>query len=60
MIYDIGGTQKRALEEDIEELKEKYGILPECLLCARFCKNYNAPNLSLFVCHDKKKLDKSI
>lgn len=55
MIYDIGGTQKRALEEDIEELKEKYGILPECLRCARNCKNYNAPNLTYFKCLDKEK-----
>ena len=55
MIYDIGGVLYKDLLETIEDSKEKYGILEECLRCARFCKQYDAPNLSMFFCTDFKK-----
>ena len=50
MIGDIGNAQRDWFEKDMEEKRAKYGILKECLLCARNCKNYDAPGLSYFKC----------
>ena len=52
MGYNVGNEQQRMFEADMEDKRGRYGILPDCLLCARFCKNYNAPDLSFFWCGD--------
>ncbi len=55
MIGDLCNLNRALFEKEFEELKERYGILKECLKCARNCKNYDAPNLSFFWCKDFKK-----
>lgn len=55
MIYDIGGTIYKDLYNTLEVKKKAYGILPECLRCARNCKQYDAPDLSMFFCADFRR-----
>ena len=53
MGYNVGNEQQEWFKADMEEKRAKYGILEECLVCARNCKQYKAPNLSYFKCYFK-------
>lgn len=55
MIGDLCNLNRALFEKEIEELKERYGILRECLEFARLYRQYDAPDLSMFFCSDFKK-----
>ena len=54
MSYNVSNEQQTWLEADMEEKRAKYGILEECLLCARNCKQYKAKDLTYFRCFDRE------
>ena len=56
MGFNVGNEQQEWFKADMEEKRAKYGILEECLRCARNCKAYDAPGLSLFKCYDFEKI----